>query len=450
MKRALVVIGMLALAIDAEARVWTVGPAGSDFPLIAPALAAAAPGDVIVVRAGVYREDLVLARQVTIVGEGLPVLFGTGAGTVITVAADGCEIRGMRIEGTGVGQTNQADAAILLRSSGNRVVGNRMTRVFYGVVIAEGSRNEVVDNTIEGLMDRPFGERGDGVYVYRASGNFVRGNRIRGQRDGIYFQYAPDGVVVGNIVTDSRYGLHVMFASGISVRDNVFSENSIGANIMNSRRVDLTANTLERNRGVTAVALSFKDCDASTVRENRFVGNLRALQLDGSSGNRISANTFSRNDTAVILFSTAEKNVFTGNHFDDNWSDVVLRGRGSSTAWSEGGVGNQWSRYEGFDFTGDGIGETPHQLLGAFEQLEGRNPAVRLFLQSPAAAALALGARLIPSADEDLDRYPVTGSHAARAPEIGPRARPMLFSLGMGLLGLGGVYSGRRRPCSKS
>ena len=85
----------------------------------------------------------------------------------------------------------------------------------------------------------------------------------------------------------------------------------------------------------------------------------------------------------MTLFSSAEHNAFGGNQFVDNWSDLVLSGRDSGTRWTIDGRGNYWSRYRGFDFDGDGIGDTPHPLVGAFERLEGATPAARIFLQSP-------------------------------------------------------------------
>jgi len=75
------------------------------------------------------------------------------------------------------------------------------------------------------------------------------------------------------------------------------------------------------------------------------------------------------------------------------------------------GRGNYWSRYRGFDFDGDGIGETPHPVVGAFERLEGANAAARLFLQSPAAAGLDLAARLSGDVPFDaLDAKPLIGT----------------------------------------
>jgi nitrous oxidase accessory protein len=381
-------------AAPAQARQWTVGGARADFPLIAPAIAAAAPGDVIVVRGGVYREDLVLDKPLAIVGDGQPVLFGTGLGSVVTIVAPGCELSGVTIEGSGAGESNEMDAAVQVRSNGNRIVDNRMRRVFYGVVVFEATHNEIADNDIQGFRDLPFGRRGDGIYLYRAPENFVARNHVSGERDGIYFQYAARGRAVDNVVSDSRYGLHDMFSDDAVIARNTFSDSVVGANVMNSRRIRIEDNRIARNRGVPGVGLTLKECDESTVGRNQIVANARGVLIDGSSSNRFLGNTFLANDTAVTLFSSAEHNAFGSNAFVDNWSDVVLSGRDSATEWSIGGRGNYWSRYRGFDFDGDGVGDAPHPVVGPFERMEGANPATRIFLQSPTAAGLDLAARL--------------------------------------------------------
>ena len=387
---------MLALAIDApvEARTWTVGGPGADFPFIAPAIAAAAAGDGIRVKSGVYRENLILDKRLALVGEGRPTLFGTGVGSVVTIAAPGCELSGFAIEGSGTGETNETDAAVQVRSNDNRIVDNVLRRVFYGIVVVDSRHNEIADNEIYGLSHRPFGQRGDGIYLFRAPENFVARNRISGERDAIYFQYAPRGRAVENVVSDSRYGLHDMFSDDAVIARNAFTASAVGANIMNSRRIRVEGNRISGNRGVPGVGLALKDCDDSVVRDNRLASNARGLLLDGSSSNRFTGNAFEANDTAVTIFSSAEQNRFGGNEFVDNTSDVVLSGRDSGTRWSIDGRGNFWSRYRGFDFDGDGIGDSPHGVLGAFERIEGANAAVRLFLQSPAAAGLELAARL--------------------------------------------------------
>jgi len=385
---------LTVLSAPAEARTWTVGGAGADFPFITPAVAAASNGDVIEVRAGVYREDLVVNKRLSIVGTGRPTLVGTGIGTVVTIVAPGCELSGFAIEGSGTGQTNAMDAGVFVGSDGNRIIDNVLRRVFYGVVVTDARHNEIADNDIQGLRELPFGQRGDGIYLYRAPENFVGRNRVTGERDAIYFQYAPRGRAVDNVATDSRYALHDMFSDDTVIARNTFSASAVGANIMNSRRIRFESNRVLGNRGVPGVGLTLKDCDDSRVSANLIAENARGLLLDGSSMNRFETNTFRDNDTAMTLFSSAERNAFGANEFAGNWSDVVLSGRDSGTRWSIDGRGNAWSRYRGFDFDGDGIGDTPHPILGAFERIEGATPATRLFLRSPAAAGLELAAQL--------------------------------------------------------
>ena len=430
MWRIAVLIGVCtACARPAAARTWTVGGADADFPLIAPAVAAAAAGDVIRVRAGVYREDLVLDRPLALVGEDWPVLFGTGVGSIVTISASGCELRGFTLEHSGTGQTNEMDAAVQIRSNRNRIAANRMRRVFYGVVVADARENEIADNDIQGLRDLPFGRRGDGIYLFRSPANVVRGNRVSGERDGIYFQYAARGRATGNVVSDSRYGLHDMFSDDTVIAENRFEDSAVGANIMNSRRVTLERNWFVRNRGVPGVGLALKDCDDSLFRANELLGNSRGLLLDGSSSNRFVGNRFRDNDTAATLFSSAERNAFGGNLFADNWSDVVFSGGDAGTRWTEAGRGNYWSRYRGFDFDGDGIGDAPHPIAGAFEHIEGANPLTRIFLQSPAAAGLELAARLSGRpTSEGLDDRPL----------VAPRSRPRrtLAMLAVAMIGL--------------
>ena len=423
---------LLLPALRADARTWTVGGAGADFPLIAPAIAAASAGDVIRVRGGVYREDLLLDKRLALRGEGQPTLFGTGLGSVVTITAAECELSGFTIEGSGTGERNEMDAAVQVRSDGNRIVDNLLQRVFYGIVVVGAMRNEIADNRIHGLRDLSFGRRGDGIYLYRAPENFVARNRVSGERDGIYLQYAPRVRAVDNVVTDSRYGLHDMFSDDVVIARNSFSGSMVGANIMNSRRVRIEGNTIARNRGVPGIGMTLKDCDNSTVRDNHISANARGLLLDGSSLNRFTGNTFRANDTAATLFSSAEQNVFSGNRFVDNWSDLVLSGRDSGTRWTADGRGNYWSRYRGFDFDGDGIGDAPHPIVGAFERLEGTNPAARIFLQSPAAAGLELAARLSDRGAADaVDDHPLV-----RGPQPAPSkpARPAAGLAGIAAL----------------
>ena len=444
MRSARLALACLALlsSATAEARTWTVGGPDADLPLIAPAIAAAAGGDVIEVRSGVYREDLLVDKRLSIVGVGQPRLVGTGIGTVVTIVAPRSELIGFAIEGSGSGLTNQMDAGVLVTSDGNRIVNNVLRRVFYGIVVANATHNEIADNDVRGFREMPFGQRGDGIYLYRAPENFVARNRVAGERDAIYLQYAPRGRVLDNITSDSRYALHAMFSDDAVVIRNTFADSAVGANIMNSRRVRFEDNRVSRNRGVPGVGLTVKDCDESTMRANHIVDNARGLLVDGASANRFESNLFVDNDTAITLFSSAEANVFGGNRFVGNWSDVLISGRDSGTRWSIDGRGNAWDRYEGFDFDGDGLGDSPHRVVGAFERVEGNNPTTRLFLRSPAAIGLELAAKLGADAADAVDPRPL-------AMQSNPLSSRGLFAAGVVFIAAIGCLCARRSSCSR-
>jgi len=433
-------VAALLFAAPLCARTWRVGGPGSDFPLIAPAVAAAEGGDVIVVGRGVYREDLTIDKTLSLRGEGWPVLMGTGEGTVVEITAPRCEVRGFSIEESGTGLSGRMDSGIRLVSDRNAIVGNRMRRVYFGVVSDGGADNRIVDNVIEGFAGEPFGRRGDGIYFYRSPRGTIAGNTIRGARDAVYLQYAPGTIVDRNVVSDSRYGLHDMFTDGARVTGNTFTGCSVGANVMNCRGVVIGGNRFVRNRGVASAGLSFKECDGSLIDDNEFRDGSRALQLEEASRNRFTRNRFLFNDTAVQLFASAEENVFTENTFDGNLTPVVISGGASSTRWSENGRGNFWSGYRGFDFDGRGTGREPQAVSSPFAQLEGNNAAARLFLASPAAAALdfAAGAAL-PDGEGGVDRSPLVRAPGARKPtRSSPRAA-------LGIVIIAGILAGRRR-----
>ncbi|MBE0610565.1 MAG: hypothetical protein IH609_14390, partial [Dehalococcoidia bacterium] len=110
--------------------------ASAQQPSIASLIAAASPGDTVVVLPGTYREQLVIDKQVTLVGEGRPVINGGGTGDVVVITADGVTIRGFVIEGSG---TNVSDEPTAVRLRGNNAVveDNIIRNVLYGVTLIE-------------------------------------------------------------------------------------------------------------------------------------------------------------------------------------------------------------------------------------------------------------------------------------------------------------------------
>jgi nitrous oxidase accessory protein len=172
---------------------------------------------------------------------------------------------------------------------------------------------------------------------------------------------------------------------------------------MYSRRLTMQHNTVAGNRGPSGYGIGLKDMDDAEVVENVFLDNRVGAYVDGSprevdSIGLFEGNVFGYNDIGVELLPAVRHNQFVGNSFVDNEEQVALAGGGrpGENAWTVDGVGNYWSNYAGFDADGDGRGDIPYISQRLFEDLTRREPALRLFLYSPATDALDFAARAFP------------------------------------------------------
>jgi nitrous oxidase accessory protein len=423
-----------------------------DHPSIAEALAAAASGDTIEVRGGVYVGNLVLDRSVHLEGTGRPVIRGEGKGNVVLILAGGCTLRGFDIERSGE-DMGWSDAGIRLRSSHNTVEDNHVAECLFGMYLERASFNTIRRNTVQGMTQIELGERGSGIHLFDSHDNLFEENTVDDSRDGVYFDHANRNTVRRCSFRGSRYGLHYMSSDDNRFVENRFAECTAGAAIMFSRRVLFEGNWFVRNRGFSAVGALLKDCYESTASGNVFADDSTGLLLDNSMQNVFRRNNFVRNDLAIHLFSGSDDNLFTENNFRENLSPIRLLGRHTTTRWSENGRGNHWSDYQGYDLDGDGIGDVPYKIQNVFEFLESEFPALRFFLVSPAAAAMRAGEDAFPMFEfsHEVDPFPLVQPVpvALAITWERPQSRAAgLYTAAFGLLsaGLALLAAGRLRP----
>jgi nitrous oxidase accessory protein len=88
---------------------------------------------------------------------------------------------------------------------------------------------------------------------------------------------------------------------------------------------------------------------------------------------------------------------------------LQLVGKRTTTKWSENGRGNFWSGYDGYDINEDGRGDVPQQVQDVFEYIEGNYPRLQIYLNSPAAKALAVAERMFPvlRGSQEVDSAPL-------------------------------------------
>jgi len=218
-----------------EGRVYAVSPLQTQVDALSS-------GDTLKIAPGVYAGNLRLIKRVVLIGENWPVLSAGGQGSVVEIVADSCEIRGFNVENSGRRLVDE-DAGVLVRSRGNRLIGNRLRDILFGIYLFEANDNLLADNVIEGLLELDLGGRGSGVHIWNSRRNRLHNNQITHTRDGIYMQYAPATAITNNVISDVRYGLHYMYSDSNIFIDNTFSRSLAGAAIMYSSHI-----VFKRNR----------------------------------------------------------------------------------------------------------------------------------------------------------------------------------------------------------
>ncbi len=369
-----------------------VSPAGP-FRTIASAVAAAAPGDTVVVRRGVYREPTVrIDRGITVHGEPGAVLDGEGVRQLIVIAGDGATVRGLTFRNTG--SSYHEDRAAVHADSATRcqIEGNRFERTFFAIYLARTEGCVVRHNVVIGSPSTETAT-GNAIHSWGSRDLLVEGNRLSGHRDGLYFEFTRHATVRDNVSEGHiRYGLHFMYADSSSYERNVFRRNGSGVAVMYSKVVAMTGNTFEENRGATAYGLLLKEIADVRLDRNTFRANTTGLLADGAERVQVLDNRFEANGWAIRLLSSTSDGTFRGNAFSGNSFDVAVNSRSTTPDFEA----NWWDAYRGWDLDRDGTGDVAHHPVRLFALLVERAPAAMMLQRSLFVRVLDAAERTLP------------------------------------------------------
>lgn len=382
-----------ALIPDGPARTVEVRP-GEDLQAVVRTLPT---GSRIRLGAGRHPGPLVLDRPLDVGGEPGAAIVGGGRGTVVTILADDVLLHDVEISGSG-GDPTHGDAGVLVAADRVRIERIAVREALIGVDFRQADDGVLLDSEIHGWEARPLGQRGDGVRLWESNGNRVEGNRLSRVRDLVVW-YSSHNVVRGNEVRESRYGTHFMHADDNDVVGNRFVGDVVGVFVMYSRGIRLHDNLVSGADGAAGMGFGFKESDACEALRNRLIGNTTGLYLD-QTPHRVdglavfSDNLLAYNHVGLRIHGRQAGARLEGNDFHENATQVAVDGNADATHNTFSG--NRWSDYAGYDLDHDGVGDVPYTLRTVSGGLAERKPAIQYFSGTLAAGLLDLLAAVFP------------------------------------------------------
>ena len=371
-------------------------------------------GSLIELPPGEYHGNIVIDKPLIIDGiDKRARIIGDGNGTVVKIRSSYVTLKNLSILNSG-SRHEDVDAAISIKNARFVTVDNcRIDDSLFGIDMEQVSDSRITRNWIR---SKPYslGMRGDGVRLWYSNDNNISMNHLTRSRDMVVW-YSHGNLISRNFGEYSRYSLHFMYAGKNDVFYNTYEHNSVGIFFMYSQDSIAVGNVIKSSLGTTGLGIGLKDCSNFTLRQNTMIYCARGLYIDRSpfqpdQNNTIVNNRILYNSVGVYFHSMSIDNIIEGNVFKGNIDNVYDDDQVTLHSVKNHWDGNYWDDYQGFDKDGDGVGDTPYQLLYYADRMWMLNPNVKFFYASPVISIMNFLARLAPLSEPVKlleDRHPV-------------------------------------------
>jgi parallel beta-helix repeat protein len=393
----------------------------TDYPTIQEAINAANPGDTILVLEGIYVENIVINKTVTLIGENMEntIIDGNRNGTVINVTVDNVTISGFTIKNSAQKWPN---SGILINNvRGCNITNNLLTANDHGILLNNTESSLIINNFFNDnwaavelfyafnitLKNNSINNNEFGIWVFNSNNNIISNNNVTENKYGLWLFDSSYNILNNNQMTLNQYNFGVWGAEITHYLHEIDTSNLVNSKpiyywinkhklqvpidagyiaIINSTEITIENITITNNgQGALLVytenslianslfidnyaGVEIINSFSNTVICNNVTSNLYGIVHSGSHQNKVAYNKVSNNKYGVKFVDSNSNHIYA-NAFENNIIQVI--NTESINLWDEGypSGGNYWSDYAGVDQKSgpnqdqpgsDGIGDTPY------------------------------------------------------------------------------------------
>jgi parallel beta-helix repeat protein len=311
----------------------------------------ASDGDTIDIPSGIYYENIIINKSISLVGEdkNITIIDGSGNGSVISISVDWVNISGFTIQKSGDGLV---DAGINIDSNYNTISGNNI--IFNnenGIYLSFSNNNRITGNFISSNVDDgiDFDDSNDniitentitynipeGIQVEDSINNNITNNNISNNGLGIYLKESSDNnIITGNSILNNHIGMKIINSANNIMRNNIMVNNSRNFGVSGNELEEFINDVDESNKvngksiyywvsventevPLDAGYVALISCKNIKVENLELMNNSQGVLLAETRDTTITGNIITHTNEGINLYKSNSSNI-VGNDITSN------------------------------------------------------------------------------------------------------------------------------------
>ena len=242
-------------------RTFYVGGSGpGNYTRIQDAIDDASDGDTVFVYSGIYYENIIINKTISLEGENRdkPVVDGNKHNDVVTISSDYVKIEGFTIQ-----RSAYVHSGILVYESYHVTISNNIiVDNSWGITLHNSHFNNILGNVIK---ENQF--IGISSSYFSANNNIILDNEVINNGKGsigIAFAHSNGNEIINNIISGNLEGINFLDMGGNKIIDNIISENRLHGIFLEDSRDNTIMNNDFLNNYVDASFIT------DSIRHNNF------------------------------------------------------------------------------------------------------------------------------------------------------------------------------------